>query len=449
MFKRITPLLAVLAIGILATPAFSQSISLVCRCVDGGVSSNQVKWIKEFVIPTFEAAHPGVTVTLNEFGGSDEALKQQYALDLSVGKGFDVMGFDGFWIPEFASGNLLKPLVDVAGSAVTAWEGWSHISAGIQSIMSYQGKIYGIANGTDVRMIFYRKDILGRAGVPNADSWQPINWQDLADTARIVLRAFPDSAPLQINAGTSMGEATTLQGYYMLLLGTGEEPFMDGKWVVRSQGILDTLNFYKEIYVDNKLGSQRVQLVNDGRDQSFANFRDGKTAMLVEGDWFYRSVTAPGSEFAVENRDEVMGWAKMPAEHPGAGIRGQDYVSASGGTGWVLNPNTAQPALAWELMELMNSKEARDAYMTYQPGIAARDDVPVPNSPFLTETAKALLPLTTSRPNNDDYAKVSEQIQLMTENVVSGAMSPQQAMDAYAAAVTGIVGAENTVDRLK
>lgn len=449
MIVRMKILLALLALSLLAAPALAQSLTITCRCVEGGANSAQVLWIKEYIIPQFEAAHPGTTVKLIEFGGTDEALKQQYALDLSVRKGNDLMAFDGFWIPEFASGELLKPLDAVSGAAVGAWEGWDHISDGIKSIMSYNGERYGIANGTDVRMIFYRKDVLDAAGVEDADNWQPASWQDLIDTAALVKAAQPESFPLQINAGTSMGEATTLQGYYMLLLGTGEEPYMDGKWVVSSPGILDTLSFYDEVYRDSQYGSQRVQLVQDGRDQSFANFRDGTTAMLLEGDWFYRSVTAPESEYAVENRDEVMGWARMPAKQPGKGVRGQDFVTASGGTGWVLNPNTANPQEAWELMAFMNSKEARDVYQTYQPGISARDDVPVPNNPFLTETASILLPLTISRPNNDDYVKVSEQIQLMTENVVSGQMTPQQAMDAYAAAVTQIVGAENTVSLLE
>lgn len=448
MLKRMQILSAVIATAVLATPVLAQNISVTCRCVEGGASSAIVKWMNEYVIPEFEAANPGVKVELIEFGGSDEALKQQYALDLSVGKGNDLMGFDGFWIPEFASGGLLKPLAEVSGSTVNDWEGWGHISEGIQSIMSYGGERYGIANGTDVRMIYYRKDVFADAGIDNAGNWQPESWQDLLDTAAALKEANPDSFPLQVNAGSSMGEATTLQGYYMLLLGTGEEPFMDGKWVVKSQGILDTLNFYIDAYVDNAYGSQRLQLVQDGRDRSFANFRDGIASMLVEGDWFYRSVTAPGSEFAVENRDEVMGWARMPAREPGSGIRGQDYVTASGGTGWVLNPNTKNPEEVWELMAFMNSKAARDEYQHYQPGISARDDVPVPDNPFLTETAGVLLPLTVSRPNNDHYAKVSEQIQLMTENVVSGVFSAEQAMDAFAAAVTQIVGAENTVNLL-
>ncbi len=449
---KFRPNMLVKALGvaaILLSPALAQNMTITCRCVQDGVSAHLVSWINEYIIPEFEAANEGVSLSLIEFGGSDEALRQQYALDLSVSRGADVMSFDGFWIPEFASGGLLAPLSEVGGDAADNWEGWDHIAPGIQDIMSYEGEIYGIANGTDVRMIFYRKDIFEEAGIENADDWQPRSWQDIIDTAQQVKDAFPDSFPLQINAGSAMGEATTMQGYYMLITGTGEEPFMDGKWVVGSQGILDMLEFYRHIYVDTDLGSQRVQLLNDGRDQSFANFRDGVTSMLVEGDWFYRSVTAPGSEFAVENRDEVMGWAAMPAETPGRGVRGQDFVTASGGTGWVINPSTDNPELAWELMALMNSKEARDVYQTYSPSIAARDDVPVPDNQFLTETAAELLPLTVSRPNNDHYARVSEQLQLMTENVVSGAMTPEEAMNAFAVAVTQITGEDNTVNHLE
>ena len=250
---------------------------------------------------------------------------------------------------------------------------------------------------------------------------------------------FPD-------AGVAMGEATTMQGYYMALLGTGQSlRDKDGKWIVSSPGILDTLKLYKTIYVDEKLGDQRAQLLADGRNQSFANFRDGKTGLLVEGDWFYRSVTAPKSEFEVKDRDTVMGWAKMPAEKPGAGVNGQDFVTISGGTGYVLNPHTKNPAEAWELLAFMNSKEQLDAQQTFQPGIKARDDVPVPNSPFLTTTSATLLPLTTARPNDPNYNKVSEAIQRMTEAVVSGDMSPEDAMAQYKTTVTGIVGEANTV----
>jgi len=438
----LTSLLALL----LAGAALGQTLSVTFRGVTGGVNAQTVQWMNEFVIPEFQARNPGVTINLIEFGGSDEALKQQYALDLSVRAGADVMGFDGFWIPEFVEAGLLKPLHEVGGAIVNDWEGWSHIPVGLQGLMGFGGERYGIAQGTDYRMIHTRIDILEAAGIADAAQWQPNSWAELLDAARAVKAAFPDSFPLQINAGTAMGEATTMQGYYMLLLGTGHFLTDDaGMWIVSSQGILDTLNLYKTIYVDEQLGDARLQLVQDGRNRTFANFRDGNTAMLVEGDFFYRGPTAPGQEFEVANRDSVMGWAKMPAQAPGAGLRGQDFVTISGGTGFALNPNSRNGALAWEFLAFMNSAEALNAGQLIQPRIRIRDDVPVPNNAFLTDTAAALGPLTTARPNQSVYAEISAAAQLMTERVVSGQMTPQQAMDAYAVTVTELVGASNTV----
>ena len=73
--------------------------------------------------------------------------------------------------------------------------------------------------------------------------------------------------------------------------------------------------------------------------------------------------------------------------------------------------------------------------------------MPIPNSPFLTETSQTLLPLTTARPNDPNYNDVSVAIQRMTEAVVSGEMSPEDAMAQYKAAVIEIVGEENTVSQ--
>lgn len=427
----------------MAVPAFAVDLDITCRCVIGGVNSATAEWIEQSVIPAFEAAHPDINVTLNQFGGEDAQLTQQLALDFSTGAGPDISGFDGFLIPSFAEGGLLKSLDELIGDDYANWEGWEHISPGIRSILSYDGQTYGVGLGTDVRMLHVRADLLEQAGL--AADWQPTSWADILDAARKLKEAGVE-APLQLNAGVAMGEATTMQGYWMALLGTGEGVTdADGKYIVSSQGILDTLNLYKTIYVDEALGDQRAQLLADGRNRSFANFRDGKTAMLVEGDWFYRSVTAPGAEFEVADRDNVMSWKKMPAQEPGSGWNGQDFVSISGGTGYVINPNTDHPQEAWQFLSFMMSQEQMTAFQDYQPGIRSRSDVAIPNNPFLTETSQTLLPLTTARPNDANYNSVSQEIQRMTEAVVSGELSPEEAMAQYKSAVIAIVGEDNTV----
>ncbi len=445
--------LRALALGLagataLAGQAFAVDLEITCRCVIGGVNSGTAEWIENSVIPAFEAANPDINVNLNQFGGEDAQLTQQLALDFSTGAGPDVTAFDGFLIPSFVGGGLLKPLEEVAGPEVNEWSGWEALSDGSKALMEYEGKYYGIPLGTDVRMAYIRKDIFEEAGL-DGDNWQPTSWEEILDAARKIKEARPDSFPIQLNAGVAMGEATTMQGYWLALLGTGESVVDEsGKFIIASPGILDTLNLYKTIYVDEQLGDQRAQLLADGRNRSFANFRDGVTAILFEGDYFYRSVTPEGSEFAVPNREEVMGWAKIPAKEPGAGIRGQDFVTISGGTGFVLNPATDTPKEAWALLSFMNEPEMQNAFQAIQPRITARTDIEIPNSPFLTETSQTLLPLTTARPNDPNYNAVSAEIQRMTEAVVSGELSPEDAMAQYGQAVIAIVGEENTVKLL-
>jgi len=93
----------------------------------------------------------------------------------------------------------------------------------------------------------------------------------------------------------------------------------------------------------------------------------------------------------------------------------------------------------------MNGKDQLGQYDALEEAVRIRDDVPIKSSSLLRAAASALLPITTTRPNDPNYAKVSSEIQRMTESVISGELAPADAMARFKAAVTAIVGAENTV----
>lgn len=420
----------------------------------GGVSGAELEWINESVVPACsaqleEAGMPVTVEALDSGNVSGEDQRQQLVLDMSVGEGPDITSFDGFWLPEFVDAGLLTPLNELIGPEVDEWEGWTQIPAELQNIMGYQGNIYGIPRGTDLRAVWVNTEILAEAGLP--EDWQPTSWEELLDGARAIKENVADVTPLNIFAGTASGEATTLQGYLMLLLGTGEHiyDFENEKWIVGSQGILDTLAFYNTLYNEEALGDQRWQLVQNGRDLSFEAFANGQLAMLVEGDYLWRSVIVPETGvFPMENRDEVVSFVRMPAQEPGAGYNGQDFVTASGGTGFIINPNTDAPAEAWAFLSCMFSKDQLEALQLIQPRIRARQDVPVTGDDTMSALVDELLSLTTIRPQLPEYNQVSEQARLMTERVVSGEMTPEEAMAAYATAVTDIVGADNVIDLL-
>jgi multiple sugar transport system substrate-binding protein len=259
------------------------------------------------------------------------------------------------------------------------------------------------------------------------------------------LKKLEGVTPIQLNAGTAMGEATTMQGLLPMLVGTGEQVYEDGKWVGDTDGLNDVLDLYSTIYVEEGLGDAVLQQEAAGRDTSFQLFASNQIGILLEGDYFWRSVINPAEGVGtapMANRDEVVGYAKIPAMEPGSGINGQDFVSMSGGTGRVLNPNSDHPELAWELLAFMNSADAYEARNAGTLAITPRTDVNdemLADDPMLTYVSEEVLPITAYRPPLAAYPQVSTALQQATLDVVSGT-SAGDAAATYADTVKDIVG---------
>ena len=59
-----------------------------------------------------------------------------------------------------------------------------------------------------------------KAGLP-AD-WQPKTWDDILTAARTIKKKVPGVIPLNVYTGKAAGEAAAMQGFEMLLYGTGD-----------------------------------------------------------------------------------------------------------------------------------------------------------------------------------------------------------------------------------
>ncbi|MEA5055130.1 MAG: extracellular solute-binding protein, partial [Propionicimonas sp.] len=424
------------------------TLTIITNSITGGKNAAEADWITSWLIPEFEkaqaAAGKNVTVEFEPQGVDDENYKTKISLDLQSGGGADIIGMDGIWVGEFAEAGYIKPLSEVGGAAVDSWEGWTQIPEAVQNALSFNGERYGVPQGADGRVIYFNKKLFTDAGL-SAD-WAPTSWDDVLSTAA-TLKKLDGVTPLQINAGTAMGEATTMQGLLPLLVGTGEQVYTDGKWIGNTAGLRDVLNLYKKIYVDDKLGDAVLQQEASGRDTSFQLFAEGKIAILAEGDYFWRSVINPAEGVGtapMADRDTNVGYVKIPAKAPGAGINGQDFVSMSGGTGRVLNPNSKNPELAWELLAFMNSADAFKARVAGTISITPRNDVNaeiLASDPMLTFVNDQVLPITAYRPGLAAYPQVSVALQQASLDVVSGT-SVDDALATYVTTLEGIVGAD-------
>ncbi|OUC90906.1 extracellular solute-binding protein [Streptosporangium minutum] len=432
------------------TPAGKDGVTLTitANAISGGKNTAAAEWIKQWVIPRFEAAQKAagreVRVLFQPNGVGDEQYKTKVALDLKSRTGADVIDLDGIWVGEFAQAGYLKPLTELGGTAVETWEGWKQIPQAVQGLGIFDGKKYGLPQGTDGRVLYYNRDLFGKAGLP--EPWQPKSWQEILD-AGAALRRLPGVTPIQINAGTAMGEATTMQGALPLLAGTGTEIYTGGKWAGSSQAVKDVLEFYRQIY-SGGLGDPKLQQEAKGRDKSFAEFADGRIGILAEGDYFWRAVVDPKTGVApMAERDRVVGYARIPAKRPGAGVRGQDFVSMSGGAVRVLNPFSEHPRQAWELLSFMHSAEAVKAELAGAARVTSRSDVNaevLAADPMLRFVSEEVLPITVYRPGLAVYPQVSAALQEATADVVSG-KPVQEAATAYRAKVERLVGGSGNI----
>jgi len=424
-------------------------LTLVTNAISGGKNAAEADWIADWVIPEFEAAMEAegndVSVVFEAQGVDDEDYKTKIALDLQSGGGADIIGMDGIWVGEFAEAGYILPLEEVGGGAVAEWEGWEQIPEAVQGALAFEDQRYGVPQGADGRVMFYNKELFAEAGLP--EEWEPTSWEEILEAAR-ALQEIEGVIPIQLNAGTPMGEATTMQGLLPMLVGTGAQVYEDEAWLGGTEELGDVLELYRTIYVDEGLGDPVLQQEASGRDTSFAQFAAGEIGILLEGDYFWRSVVNPEEGVGtapMENRDEVVGYTKIPAMEAGAGIEGQDFVSMSGGTGRVLNPNSENPELAWELLAFMNSKEAFESSIAGTRSITPRDDVNesvLADDEMLTYVSEEVLPLSAYRPGLAAYPEVSLALQEATASVVSG-VPVEEVLATYSETVAGIVGEEN------
>jgi multiple sugar transport system substrate-binding protein len=122
----------------------------------------------------------------------------------------------------------------------------------VAGIVEFEGKRYGIPVGTDGRVLFFTKRLFARTGLP-AD-WQPTSWDEVLAAARQLKARLPGVTPMQLNAGTAMGEATTAQGLIPLLFGTGKNLTDGGKWLGDTPETQAVLGFYQQLYGQGSRG---------------------------------------------------------------------------------------------------------------------------------------------------------------------------------------------------
>src|SRR2546425_6410318 len=233
-----------------------------------------------------EAANPNIKVKLEPIIASEGSYYTKLDLMMrSPSTAPDLVREDSFLVSSDVTAGYLAPLDKYLASWPEYSQQWF---PAMQKITTFSGHNYGVMDGTDVRLVWYNKSIFQRAGLPT--TWQPHNWADLLSAARIIKAKVPGVIPLNLFSGVPMDEASSMQGFEMLLYGT-KNPLYDystQKWVAPSPGLLDSLNFVKQVYNPSDL----LGPTNDIALSTQANntieqqlIPQGKVAIDIDGSW--------------------------------------------------------------------------------------------------------------------------------------------------------------------
>ena len=219
-----------------------------------------------------------------------------------------------------------------------------------------------------------------------------------------------------------------------------------------SQCLQDTFQLYYDLYVGEELGGDPDDWLAGDPIANYREMMQGDQLGIIaswSGEW-YRFGDDGGHP--LPNRDEQLGHAKFPAQVPGAGLRGQDFVTISGGWMYSVNGASENVDAAFDLLTHLMSQDTAIAY--YQEvvprpgGLPTRKDVAGSAEwqgladDYMMWQVNELVPLTTYRPPLPTYPKVSEAVQEATESLLLGE-SVEDVVEAFRADVTRIVGDEN------
>ena len=284
------------------------------------------------LVPQFERENPGIRVRVQQIPWT---AAHEKLLTAHVGNSTpDVAQLGNTWIPEFqALGALtnLGPLV--ARSSVIREQSYF---PGIWATNVVDDTIFGVPWYVDTRVLFYRKDLLARAG------WNemPTSWADWRRAMEDVKRTL-GSDRWAIFLPTNEWAQPAILG-----MQAGSPLLKDGgRWGAFSDpAFMRAFEFYLGLYRD---GLAPVY-GNTDIANLFQEFERGLFVFYITGPW---NIGEFGRRLPDELQDD---WATAPLPGPTGPESG---LSTAGGSSLVLFRGSEHPDEAWKFIEFMSRPE--------------------------------------------------------------------------------------------
>jgi multiple sugar transport system substrate-binding protein len=417
-----------LGIGILTASIFSpvQSFANEKVMLNALLVEPKDRWEKA-LIPTalknLTAKHPELDIQVNYTILPYNDAREQMLKAMDNHSNIDLISVDQIWLGEFAEKGYLSDLGNYSKT-------WGRLNDWYESNLDgavYDDKIYGIWAWTDVRSIWYWKDLLQKAGVdPNSLKL----WDSYIGSAKKLNAALKDQGIKGVELIGGPGSQNEWYPYLWMLGGSIVEhrpnhPTKGVYWFPSynsTQGVR-ALEFFK------RLVDSGVKPITIDFEKEFANKR---YAVMLGGSWLpgsFSSLTKQG----IEQQIGMIPMFPVPDENT---------TTSTIMGGWLLSipDNSKNKDLTWDLIttmlepHILSSMLAEYGYIPTQIPIGEgaysgelRDSIPY------YDQLISLIEYGHARPNIAEYPYIADHITEAIDDVYSGTKEPKQALDDAAA----------------
>ncbi|HKE13253.1 MAG TPA: sugar ABC transporter substrate-binding protein [Kofleriaceae bacterium] len=352
----------------------------------------------------FEASHPGIRIDVQQlpWRGAHEKLLTSFVGEATP----DLAQMGNTWIPEFAELGALAPLDrELAASPIVDQKDYF---PGIWDTNVYKGHVYGVPWYVDTRILFYRRDLLARAGYDHP----PRSWDEWLDMMRAIVK----------REGRDHYAALLPLNEFEQLLALGlqqDEPLLrDGgrRGNFRGAGFRHALSFY-------------VGLFRDGLAPRVTNLQVANVYEEFARGWFAFYITGPWQigEFKRRLPASLQGsWMTAPLPGPvGPG------ASSAGGASLVVFASSPHRQVAWQLIEFLSRPDVQRRFYTMSGNLPPRrttwEGAPVADDVHAA-AFKDQLERVKPTPKVPEWERIAQQLRIASERVVRGGESADVAL---------------------
>ncbi len=424
--RRITSRLCVIATAALALLAMSAWGSPSAEARSAGpvkvvlTTGKDASGANPQIVAKFNAAHKDIQIDYQEMPPSTTEQHDKYATVFAAkDPSIDVISADIPWAPEFASAGWLLELEKQPGYEDIRNEYFEGPLLGT----TYKNHVYAIPWFNNAGVLFYRKDILEKAGIKPPETYEElvIACQKLqkADLHGFVWQGFQYEG--------------LVCDWLEYLWGAGGD-FWDsktGKVVVDSPEGVASLQFMVDMIYKYKISPQSVLTFKE--TESYAVFQAGNAVFLRGWPSYY--ATAQKDDSKVKGLTGIKAMVHQPGKKPGATL---------GTWNLAISKVTKHPQQAWEVVKYLASVEAQKDKALIGGNPPARKVVyndkdvlaKYPHFASLVEVMNSALP----RPVTPAYPQVSvDAIQVNLTAALTQKVTPQEALKAMKAKAEAIL----------